>query len=833
MTHCRNMTALLAFAGLASIGFAQDAVLRETVKAVPERTVDGDQYGHAVVFGTGFWAASAIGNDDLGEDAGAVFSYTDTSFSGLPLAEMHASDGSPGDLFGWSLGMMHDNSTYRMVIGAPGDDALGVDSGSAYLFQPRTGAQLAKYVASDGQAGDEFGFSSAIYYQVDREVDEFVVVGALSDSPTVDAGAVYVFDLETGAERFKLQPAGIGGGAEFGYSVATDGSVIVVGAPGDWEGGQRTGAMYVYDAQSGDLLHRFTASDGSGGDRFGHSVGVYLGRVYAGAPGRHGGGAGYAFSATTGDALFVALPSDGYVEELGWSVSASFDGVIFGAPGDDQEVENGGSALRFAYSTGQFRGKAIPSQASENGRFGASLMSNLTANTLFGVPGSDRFGAVAGATVRHAYWEDFAELGILFHNPPGFSPKAYGADVDVDGGVAIIGTPTDDDGAYHMGSASLIDVASGEHLHTLTPFDGSEDDTFGHSVAIGSGVAAVRSHFSEPPPSTIPPAAVYLYSVADGVLLHKLTTPELSPGVYAEAFGFDPIFEDGLLYMSAQRTRVAGVSEAGVVLVYEPISGSLVRTIEPAVPTHDAQFGNLFVVDDGLIAIASYTDFPGTSDRYFELYDSTTGSIIGRVDEMYPGLGALDVESLAMGDGFLVVRTVAGEMIVYDSGTTAMLGTIEAQSMHVDSEFGEHFAIDGGKLLVSDFGELPNGREIGPAYVFDLATLSLDLTLEPDILDGDGEFGSLALRDGVAVLGAPSYSDFSELAGPGGVFVFDINEINCPMDLNGDSSIDFFDVSAFLIAYNSQDPLADLNGDGSFNFFDVSAFLTGYVQGCM
>lgn len=54
----------------------------------------------------------------------------------------------------------------------------------------------------------------------------------------------------------------------------------------------------------------------------------------------------------------------------------------------------------------------------------------------------------------------------------------------------------------------------------------------------------------------------------------------------------------------------------------------------------------------------------------------------------------------------------------------------------------------------------------------------------------------------------------------------------CAADLNGDGLLDFFDVSAFLTAYNAMDPVADLNGDGLFNFFDVSGFLVAYNEGC-
>jgi hypothetical protein len=62
---------------------------------------------------------------------------------------------------------------------------------------------------------------------------------------------------------------------------------------------------------------------------------------------------------------------------------------------------------------------------------------------------------------------------------------------------------------------------------------------------------------------------------------------------------------------------------------------------------------------------------------------------------------------------------------------------------------------------------------------------------------------------------------------------FSISVIDpCPADLTGDGLVDFFDVSAFLTAYASMDPVADFNDDGSFNYFDVSAFLTDYAVGC-
>ena len=56
--------------------------------------------------------------------------------------------------------------------------------------------------------------------------------------------------------------------------------------------------------------------------------------------------------------------------------------------------------------------------------------------------------------------------------------------------------------------------------------------------------------------------------------------------------------------------------------------------------------------------------------------------------------------------------------------------------------------------------------------------------------------------------------------------------LDCPADLTGDGSLDFFDVSAYLDAFVSKDSIADFTGDGLYDFFDVSAFLGAYNAGC-
>ena len=58
------------------------------------------------------------------------------------------------------------------------------------------------------------------------------------------------------------------------------------------------------------------------------------------------------------------------------------------------------------------------------------------------------------------------------------------------------------------------------------------------------------------------------------------------------------------------------------------------------------------------------------------------------------------------------------------------------------------------------------------------------------------------------------------------------NDVGCPVDMTGDGVLNFFDVSAFLVAYSNGDLSVDFDGSGNLNFFDVSTFLLGFNAGC-
>ena len=64
------------------------------------------------------------------------------------------------------------------------------------------------------------------------------------------------------------------------------------------------------------------------------------------------------------------------------------------------------------------------------------------------------------------------------------------------------------------------------------------------------------------------------------------------------------------------------------------------------------------------------------------------------------------------------------------------------------------------------------------------------------------------------------------------VFTAELPPLACPADLNGDETLDFFDISIFIAAFNNNEPDGDFDNNGEWNFFDVSGFISAFNAGC-
>lgn len=195
--------------------------------------------------------------------SGAAFVF-DTN-TGEQLLKLIPENGMRGDFFGASVSI----SGSVAIVGAPRDHTNGEYSGAVYLFDVHTGVQIAKLLPSDGMPDDFFGV------QVSSS-DTTLIVAAVRELPSVHLprGSVYVFDLLTGKQQFKLLPSKGAEADEFGPSISFSGSIAAVGAKHEGDG-----VVYLFDTDNGEQLAKVSYDVSPVPNLFGRTVAVHNGNL--------------------------------------------------------------------------------------------------------------------------------------------------------------------------------------------------------------------------------------------------------------------------------------------------------------------------------------------------------------------------------------------------------------------------------------------------------------------------------------------------------------------------------------------------------------------------
>ncbi|AQT70064.1 GLUG domain protein [Anaerohalosphaera lusitana] len=332
----------------------------EVLKIVASDASEGDYFGHSVCVSGDTLVVGAYGVQD---SRGAAYLFD--LKTGLQVQRLVSNDRNWGDRFGYSVGVDGD----RVIVGAYSDDDEGLNFGSAYIFEVTTGTQITKLVTSDLVRNQNENFGYAVGISADK-----ALVGAYgNDTAGSNAGAAYVFNANTGKELFKLTPSDSEAGDEFGYSLCVDGSVAVVGAPGNDDAGSNSGSAYIFDTITGAQLAKITASDATEGDKFGYSVSMDDKFIIVGAHTKDSIGCVYVFD-HAGNQLRKLTPSDGRENQwFGISVAIEGNRAVIGSPGDSRKGWWVGSAYLFDIETGVEVSKFTASKKATADLFGYSV----------------------------------------------------------------------------------------------------------------------------------------------------------------------------------------------------------------------------------------------------------------------------------------------------------------------------------------------------------------------------------------------------------------------------------------------------------------------------
>jgi len=210
-----------------------------------------DQFGGHVSIEGDTAIIGATGDDEpAGDQAGSAYVFARSGSVWTQQAKLTAFDGSTNAYFGCSAKLAGDTA----LVGAPGDDQMGTDSGSVYAYV-RSGTVWTlqdKLTASDGAAEDGFG------RRLDLSGNTAIAASLFDDDSGSDSGSAYVFTRSGTTWSQQAKMLAFDGAADdlFGYDVALDGHIALAGAPGDDDKGDDSGSAYVFVDVLATVTHR-------------------------------------------------------------------------------------------------------------------------------------------------------------------------------------------------------------------------------------------------------------------------------------------------------------------------------------------------------------------------------------------------------------------------------------------------------------------------------------------------------------------------------------------------------------------------------------------------
>ena len=779
-------------------------------------------YGNTVLVG-------APNEDIMGTDSGIAYLIDDGS--GAQLGAISPSDGSAGDEFGYAVAF--GEAACAVSAWKHDGDAGADDAGAVYIFSPETLDERLKIVAPVPQAGDLFGAALAI--------DEgMIAIGAPGDDTAgADAGAVYLFDLATGALARKIIATDPSPGAAFGASVALDGGLLVVGAPQAIRLGIRSGAAYTFEVSTGLPLAELVSEGVDAGEEFGCSVAIDLPHIAVGARFDNAKGpftgSVYMFDALGEPVRRINRDEPATADTFGWSIALQDGLLAVGTPQRINQFGSSGGALLFDAESGIQLQDLKPQQVLSGGAQAGFAVTFTDNEVVVGIPGRPTSNQTDGGSILF-----FSKPTVTNNEPESVlnaTPEQYNrhfaSQVLLYENTLIIAAPSDaphsNDG---LGRVFLYDRETGDLIEELPrPGELSIADNFGTAMALSGDLLAIATNARTESNS----GKILVYDLSTMELLHTIEAPDPRD---RDSFGASVALEGNLLAVGSPLTRLTTDQNHGKVWIYDLETAKLLREIQPSFGIY-RRFGTTIALRDGVLAAStSILAF----DAAVYLFDVHTGETLHRLSPQATRTYNFG-SSLALGGGKVAIGWTAvyeedepnDSAFVYDIATGELDGELLPKDGKLGAGFGNAVAIDNGLVLVGARRDDDFGYATGSAYLFDLYTRSQLTKFSNSDPITQEQFGSaVELRQGKAVIGA-SMANFSTVVPvQGSVRVFDIQP-PCPADLNNSGIIDMQDLNILLAKYGAPvtaGVLGDIDNSGVIDLPDLNAVLGAFGNDC-
>ncbi len=416
----------------------------------------------------------------------------------------------------------------------------------------------------------------------------------------------------------------------------------------------------------------------------------------------------------------------------------------------------------------------------------------------------------------------------------------FGNSVAVDGDTVVIGSLFGGVGTGDSGSAYIYDATSGVLRTELNPAGAQSNFNVGFDVAVRGSEVLVGAPRSDLLGQLS--GALYEFNATTGAQVGAMFPFRIIlPGnPVGTAFGWSVDLGDQYLVVGGPGDIEGSNFSGGSAFLYNADDRTVIAKFFPNDVGPVDNFGRAVASSGPLVVVSSsFGDIRGEDSGVIYVFDGATATQLLQIAPRDGAAGDLFGESLDFDASTIVVGaafadtngTDSGAAYLFDANTGQQLHKLVSDDLQPGDQFGTSVAISGDLVVVGARLDDDQGDGSGAAFVFDRVSGAQLAKLLPSDGQAEDVFGiSIAIDDTTVVVGASGDDDAGNFAGS--AYIFDIASLVCPADLTGDGVLDFFDVSAFLNAYNAMESAADFDNNGVFDFFDVSAFLNAFNAGC-
>ena len=364
-----------------------------------------------------------------------------------------------------------------------------------------------------------------------------------------------------------------------------------------------------------------TASDGAAGDEFGSSVAVGCGRIVVGAPldDNNGGNSGSAYIFDLdGNEVGIITASDGAVGDFfGTRVSIANGRIVISATGNDDNGANSGSVYIFDLD-GNEVGIITASNGGQSDLFGVGLAVGC-GKIVVGAPYYGLDGGIA-------YIYNLDGTGEIIINNASivdFTINNYdyfGFEVAVGNGRIVIGAwgfeaPGGGGSSFIQDGRAFIFDLNGHYIASIdagSSINSSDDPDFGYSIAVGCGRIVIGARDNDSTTSVSNSGAAYIYDL-NGVLIKRIE--QYDPAAN-DRFGYDVAVGCGRIVVST----TADNSSRGAAYVFD-LDGNFLEKITASDADVYDYFGSSVAVGCGRIVVGAYgNDINGSNSGSAYIY---------------------------------------------------------------------------------------------------------------------------------------------------------------------------------------------------------------------